>query len=67
MPARMLIGVLLLPLLAFTGILLMIAARAIGGISPMTASLGVAGLAMYLAVTVAGATLVGDAAMRETV
>jgi hypothetical protein len=63
---RALIGTLLLPFLAFVAILLLVAARAIGGMSPLTALLGVAGLALYLAVTVAGATLFGDAAARET-
>jgi hypothetical protein len=65
MAARTLIGALLLPFPAFAGILLMIAARAIGGISPLTVSLGVVGLAMYLVMTVAGAKLFSDAALRE--
>jgi hypothetical protein len=64
--ARTLIGTLLLPLLAFAAILLPIAAGAIGGISPLTILLGLAGLAVYLVVTVAGAALFSDPAAPET-
>jgi hypothetical protein len=63
---RTLIGTLLLPLLAFVGVLLLIAARAMGGMSLLAMLLGVAGLALCVAVTVTGATLCGDAAAPET-
>lgn len=63
---RTLVGALLLPPLACVGIGLLIAARAIGGRSPLTATLGVAGLVVYLAVTVAGATLFAYNAARAT-
>jgi hypothetical protein len=61
----MLIGTMLLPFLAFTGVLLLVAARAIGGMTPLTAFLGGTGLVLYLVVAVAGATLFGDDAARS--
>ena len=64
--ARTLVATLLLPLLAVTGVLLLVAARATGGATALAALLGGTGLVLYLAVTVAGVALFGDTAARGT-
>ena len=66
-PIRVLIGTLLLPLLAFTGVVLVIAAHSIGRITPLTILLTGIGLVLYLVVTLAGAILFGDGAAGEPV
>jgi hypothetical protein len=64
--APTLVATLLLPLLAITGVLLLVAARAIGGATVLTALLGGTGLILFLAVTVAGAALYGESVARST-
>jgi hypothetical protein len=63
--ARTLIATMLLPLLAIAGVLLLVAARYIGGATPLPALLAGTGLMLYVAVTVAGATFFGDATAPE--
>jgi VIT1/CCC1 family predicted Fe2+/Mn2+ transporter len=56
---KMRIGALLLPLLAALGIACLVGARAIGGMTPVTALLAAAGLALALAAVGTGAVLFG--------
>ena len=56
---RVLITMLLMPVLTVAGIALLIAARYVGGATPLTAIIGGSGLGLYLAATIAGAALFG--------
>lgn len=61
---RTLIGTLLLPLLAFSGVLLLVAAHAVGAALLMTVLRVIAGVALYLAATIVAVSFAGDMATR---
>ncbi len=56
---RVLVGAVVLPLLTAAGLAFLITARQIGGMAPLPALLGMAGLVLCLAATVAGAIVFG--------